>query len=59
MWIRGGEDWLAWYKSVRDELIHRQLSHGAWQDRVCDEHGTAMALLVLQMPNDLLPIFQR
>jgi Prenyltransferase and squalene oxidase repeat len=59
MWIRGGEDWLAWYPLIRDELIRRQLPRGSWQDSVCLEYGTAMALIVLQMPNDYLPIFQR
>ena len=59
MWIRGGADWDDWYPSIRDELIRRQSADGAWHDGICDEYGTAMALLVLQMPNDLLPIFQR
>jgi hypothetical protein len=59
MWIRGGEDWFEWYSSVRDELVAMQTSEGAWHDTVCDEYGTAMALLVLQMPNNYLPIFQR
>jgi hypothetical protein len=59
MWIRGGADWDDWYPAIRDELIRRQSPEGAWQDSICDEYGTAMALLVLQMPNNLLPIFQR
>jgi hypothetical protein len=63
--VGSGMGWLAGRQnpdgssSVRDELILRQSPHGAWPDRVCDEYGTAMALLVLQMPNNLLPIFQR
>ena len=24
MWIRGGEDWNAWYPAIRDELVRRQ-----------------------------------
>ncbi len=59
MWIRGGEDWIEWYSPVRDELISKQTPEGTWHDTVCDEYGTAMALLVLQMPNNCLPIFQR
>ncbi len=59
MWIRGGEDWASWYPLIRDELVRRQLPRGPWQDSVCQEYGTAMALIVLQMPNDYLPIFQR
>ena len=60
MWIRGGDDWNAWYPAIRDELIHRQLATtGHWPDSICNEYGTAMALIILQMPNNFLPIFQR
>ncbi len=59
MWIRGGADWDEWYPAVRDERIARQMPEGAWHDTVCDEYGTAVALLVLQMPNQVLPIIQR
>ncbi len=59
MWIRGGADWDEWYPAIRDELIGRQSPQGSWHDGICDEYGTAMALIVLQMPNNLLPIFQR
>ena len=34
-------------------------SQGSWSDSFGNEYGTAMALLVLQMPNNYLPIFQR
>jgi hypothetical protein len=59
MWIRGGDDWNSWYPAIRNELIRRQSSGGFWKDSVCDEYGTAMALIVLQIPNNYLPIFQR
>lgn len=59
MWIRGGDDWNTWYPAIRDELVHLQSPEGSWRDSVGPEYGTAMALIVLQMPNDLLPIFQR
>jgi hypothetical protein len=61
MWIRGGDDWAAWYPAIRDELIRRQsmASGGSWADSICNEYGTAMALIILQMPNNYLPIFQR
>ena len=32
---------------------------GFWNDSICNEYGTAMALIILQMPNNYLPIFQR
>lgn len=59
MWIRGGEDWNSWFPSVRDELVSRQMSQGYWMDSICNEYGTAMALIILQIPNNYLPIFQR
>jgi hypothetical protein len=59
MWIRGGDDWNAWYPAVRDELIRRQTAQGYWPDSICQEYGTAMALIILQVPNNMLPIFQR
>ncbi len=59
IWQDGGERWERWYPAIRDELLDRQNVEGYWPDQVCDEYGTAMALLVLQMPNNYLPIFQR
>ncbi len=60
MWHAGGTYWERWYPAIRDELLHRQIEEGPWPDAsICNEYGTAMALLVLQVPNNYLPIFQR
>jgi hypothetical protein len=59
MWHAGGEYWRRWYPAIRDVLLARQRSDGAWFDQICPEYGTAMACLILQMPNNFLPIFQR
>jgi prenyltransferase beta subunit len=60
MWHAGGEHWKNWYPAIRDELVSKQMSDGAWTDHMINnEYGTAMALLILQMPNNYLPIFQR
>ena len=60
MWIRGGDDWAKWFPPIREELIRRQSAReGFWQDSICQEYGTAMALIILQIPNSYLPIFQR
>ncbi|WP_240910871.1 terpene cyclase/mutase family protein [Paludisphaera soli] len=59
MWIRGGADWNEWFPAIRNELVHRQSAAGYWNDSICNEYGTAMALIILQMPNNFLPIFQR
>jgi hypothetical protein len=59
MWLRGGDEWNEWYPAIRAELLHRQLTSGYWTDSICNEYGTAMALIILQIPNNYLPIFQR
>jgi hypothetical protein len=60
MWHAGGKRWDDWYPAIRDELLARQLPDGSWPDSlVNNEYGTAMACLILQMPNNYLPIFQR
>lgn len=59
MWHKGGEHWDRWYPAIRDELIFKQREDGSWMDSICPEYGTAMACLILQMPNNYLPIFQR
>lgn len=60
MWHAGDERWQQWYPAIRDELGTRQLPDGSWSDSLINnEYATAMACLVLQMPNNFLPIFQR
>ena len=59
MWQAGGEHWLKWYPSIRDVLLKQQQADGSWLDLISSEYGTAMACIVLQVPNNCLPIFQR
>ena len=63
MWHAGGERWRQWYTDIRDELLQFPFhtSAGHWRDPSAygDEYATAMALLILQTPNNYLPIFQR
>jgi hypothetical protein len=63
MWHAGGTQWERWYPEIRDELLHFPFhtSTGSWRDPSSygDEYATAMALLILQTPNNYLPIFQR
>jgi hypothetical protein len=59
MWQAGAERWNRWYPAVRDDLIGRQHSDGSWLTPEGNECATAMACVVLQMPNNYLPIFQR
>ncbi len=59
MWQAGGERWARWYPAVRDELLARQGPSGSWSAAYGSEYATAMCLIILQMPENQLPIFQR
>ena len=59
MHAAGGERWKTWWPAIRDELLDKQTAEGYWQGQAGNEYGTAMALIILQMPNRLLPIFQK
>ncbi len=60
MYLAGGDAWATWWPAVRTELLSDQQADGSWQDTtVGSEYGTAMALIVLQMPKRYLPIFQK
>ena len=59
MWQAGGEKWERWYPAIRNQLLERQQPDGSWVDPVCAEYGTAMATIILQMPDSSVPIFQR
>jgi hypothetical protein len=59
MFLAGEEHWRTWYPAIRDEILGRQQPEGFWRGQAGTEYGTAMALIILQMPNRLLPIFQK
>ena len=60
MYLAGGRHWQTWWPRIRDELIGRQQAGGEWADpSVGPAYGTAMALIILQMPKRYLPIFQK
>jgi hypothetical protein len=59
MWSAGGDYWKEWYPAIRDELLARQNADGAWMDPICSHYGTAMACIILQIPNNYLPILQK
>jgi hypothetical protein len=60
MYLAGGENWAKWWPAIREELTRAQQTNGSWEDRsVGDSYGTAMALIILQMPKRYLPIFQK
>jgi hypothetical protein len=57
MFLAGGNYWAAWYPAIRDQLIARQTPDGNWTGDVSDDYATAMALIILQMPNRYLPVY--
>ncbi|UCG33072.1 MAG: terpene cyclase/mutase family protein [Phycisphaerales bacterium] len=59
MFQAGEQYWRDWYPAIRDELLESQEPEGYWRGQAGTEYGTAMALIILQMPNRLLPIFQK
>jgi hypothetical protein len=62
MWTAGGSYWTEWYPYIRDELLGRNQrlqGDGSWHDQICSHYGTAMACIILQVPNNYLPILQK
>jgi hypothetical protein len=61
MYTAGGDAWESYFTSVRDVLLRMQEPTGAWPNETGPgpAFGTAMAVLVLEIPYRFLPIFQR
>ena len=62
MWTAGGAYWSEWYPAIRDELIGKSRPAGnvrSWVDAICPHYATAMACIILQIPNNYLPILQK
>lgn len=59
MFLAGGDYWAKWYPAIRDELINNRQNPetGAFSGEIAPEYATACALIILQMPNRYLPVF--
>jgi hypothetical protein len=58
---KGGDDWAAWFPTMRDKIVGVQNSDGSWTGHHCITSRTfctAAAILVLTSPNRYLPISQ-
>jgi hypothetical protein len=52
----GGTYWARWYEWIQNDLLELQAADGSWTDLVGPNYATAMAAIILQMPNQYLPI---
>ena len=60
MWTAGGDYWKQWFPAIREDLLARARREGGWTDnQVGTDYGTAMACIILQIPNNYLPILQK
>jgi hypothetical protein len=60
MYFRGGQEWQDYFSGIRTWLVQVQQPDGSWLgDFIGRTYGTAVALLVLQLPYNNLPILQR
>ncbi|HVT89136.1 MAG TPA: prenyltransferase/squalene oxidase repeat-containing protein [Tepidisphaeraceae bacterium] len=59
MFLAGGNYWAEWFPRVRTELLAKQdKTSGGWPNgEVSEDYCTAMALIILQVPNRYLPVF--
>jgi hypothetical protein len=60
-YIAGGSAWTLYFTRIRRELLDLQQPSGAWPCREGpgEAFGTAVGTLILQIPYQYLPIFQR
>jgi squalene cyclase len=61
MYLAGQDHWQEYYPAMRQVLLAQQDSDdGSWDgDQVGTTYGTAVALIILQLPYKNLPIMQR
>ncbi len=55
----GGDYWGLYYPAITRELLANQAADGSWSSSFGETFATAMACLVLQLPYQYLPIYQR
>ena len=57
---RGGRDWERYYRAMSGRLVSSQSTDGSWMgDQVGTSYGTAIALIILQLPYQYVPIYQK
>ncbi len=61
---KGGNDWKSWYEREKKFLLSKQSkTNGSWSENHGEDVGpvyqTAVAVIILSVPQNYLPIFQR
>ncbi len=60
LFVSSDPDWAGYFPKRRDQLLSEQRPDGSWfGDRVGDVYDTAVALIILQLPYQQLPIMQQ
>jgi len=59
MYQAGGAHWRFWFPRVADFLVASQRPDGSWYDGPGLPYATALGVLTLQVPANLLPIYQK
>jgi hypothetical protein len=55
----GGADWESYFPWIRAELVRSRRSDGSWPSMYGEAYGTALSLLILELPLRYLPIYER
>ena len=53
------EYWNKWYPVICNELLNKQVQKGVWRSKFGSVYATAISTLILQVPFNYLPIFQK
>lgn len=60
MYLSGDDEWNKYYPKMQRHLLALQNEDGSWEgDMVGRVYGTSIALIILQLPYNVLPILQR
>lgn len=55
----GGSDWERYYEDLRKALLSRQGGDGSWRSEIGPVYCTAIGTMILALPYEYLPIFQK
>jgi prenyltransferase beta subunit len=59
MWYMGDKEWQKWYPGIRAELLQNKKEDHWKHGAMCPHYDTAVALIILQMPDARLPSLKR